>query len=88
MVLSAQEGEAILDAAKRQGIDLPYGCRAGGCSVCKVKVVTGDVQYQDGEPMGFDEEDMNQGKILICVAVPLSDLVLETTSAETDWEPW
>ncbi len=43
------EGEAILDAALRAGLDLPYACKGGMCSTCRARVVEGatrmDVNY-------------------------------------------
>ena len=39
------DGESVLDAALRQGIGLPYGCRNGACGSCKGKIVSGDFDY-------------------------------------------
>lgn len=37
------EGEALLDAALRAGLDLPYSCKGGMCSTCRARVVEGAV---------------------------------------------
>ncbi len=37
--------ETVLDAAARAGIELPFSCRAGVCSTCRTKVVSGKVQH-------------------------------------------
>ncbi|MBY0469014.1 MAG: 2Fe-2S iron-sulfur cluster binding domain-containing protein, partial [Burkholderiaceae bacterium] len=33
--IEVEEGEWVLDAAFRQGLALPHGCRQGICSSCK-----------------------------------------------------
>ncbi len=40
------EGEAILDAALRAGMDLPFACKGGMCSTCRAKLVEGDAQME------------------------------------------
>ncbi|HEX6529912.1 MAG TPA: 2Fe-2S iron-sulfur cluster-binding protein, partial [Burkholderiales bacterium] len=40
-----EPGEAVLSAALRQGVMLPYGCKNGACGSCKGKIVAGSVDY-------------------------------------------
>jgi 3-phenylpropionate/trans-cinnamate dioxygenase ferredoxin reductase subunit len=49
----ARSGELLLDAALRNGIDLPYDCRAGHCGTCCVRLVSGEVAGGEGSEPGI-----------------------------------
>jgi CDP-4-dehydro-6-deoxyglucose reductase len=71
------EGEAVLTAALRQGVMLPYGCKNGACGSCKGKIVAGSVDYGHYHARVLTEAERAHGKALLCQAKPLGDLVIE-----------
>lgn len=81
--VTARSGETLLEAGLRAGVVLPYECRNGGCAVCLCTVVHGRVDHGAFQPLALTSEMREQGKALMCCAVPLSDLEIEveTTSA-------
>ncbi len=64
----AQKGETILDAALKQGADLPFACKGGVCCTCKAKLVSGEVQMEVN--YGLEEEEVEAGFILTCQSHP------------------
>lgn len=74
---TAEEDDVVLEAARRNGIILPYGCRNGACGACKGKVLEGQVDYGQYAAHILPEFEKKHGFALFCQAKPLTDLVIE-----------
>lgn len=75
---SANAGEAILAAAIRSGVGLPYGCKDGACGSCKCKKLSGTVHHGEHQSKALTADEEAAGLVLTCCAQPLSDVVLES----------
>ena len=71
------DNETILQAAIRQGFNLRYGCKHGGCGMCKAQIVEGDVDNTEASSFALLDFEKQQGLSLLCCAYPESDVSIE-----------
>jgi len=62
------QGESIVDAAARAGIDLPFACKGGVCSTCRTRVVQGAVEM--AQNYALEPEEVASGWVLACQSQP------------------
>ena len=75
---TANADEALLAAAIRNGIGLPYGCKDGACGSCKCKKIEGTVTHGPHQLKALSHEEEAAGFILTCCGVPQTDVIIES----------
>jgi len=65
----------LLDSLRQQGVDLPYGCKYGGCITCAAKLTVGTVDQR--RQVALNNRQIADGYVILCVARATSDITLE-----------
>jgi Na+-transporting NADH:ubiquinone oxidoreductase subunit NqrF len=64
--------EPLLTALEKNGLVIPSICRSGDCSMCRVKILSGNVFQPPGVPVR--KSDRRFGYVHACVSYPIGDL--------------
>ena len=65
----------ILETLRDQGVDLPFGCKYGGCITCAAKLISGKVDQK--RQVALNNRQINDGYVVLCVAKPKTDCEIE-----------
>lgn len=81
-VYSVSPKRPLLESLRDQGVDLPYGCKYGGCITCAAKLIAGEVNQ--AAQVALNNRQLKDGYIILCVARPLTDCTLEVGTESHD----
>lgn len=76
-VVAVSEDEFLLDELENAGVRLPYGCRFGACLTCAASLIEGQVDQSEGRAFALRPQQVDEGYVLLCVALPLTDCVID-----------
>lgn len=79
---SVEADETVLEAALRQSINLPYGCKNGACGSCKGRLFTGKITHGDHSQSALSPADETAGATLLCCAHPQTNLLIEVREVQ------
>jgi 3-ketosteroid 9alpha-monooxygenase subunit B len=68
----------LLDVLLENGLSAPYSCREGACSACACRIESGEVKMLQNDVL--DQEDLDDGIVLACQSLPVTDAVKITYS--------
>jgi len=75
-------GRPVLESALAARLNLPHSCKGGSCGSCRAHLIAGRVSYPRGRPLGLSDAEAAAGDVLLCQAVPATDLVVEAREVQ------
>jgi glycine betaine catabolism B len=69
--------ESVLEVAESQGVKIRSSCRAGNCGTCKKRKIEGNVRMGGFDPEALEQDELDEGFILTCVAFPEGRVVVD-----------
>jgi ferredoxin len=72
----------LLDELRDQGVDLPYGCKYGGCITCAAKLIEGEVDQR--AQVALNNRQIVNGYVILCVARAKSDCTFDIGTESHD----
>lgn len=77
IIFNCREDEYLFTAIRRARMVIQSGCRGGGCGICKVRLIDGEVSRETMSCEHISVAEESAGFLLSCRVKPLSDLVLD-----------
>ena len=74
-IFEVSDRKPLLQELRAQGVDLPYGCKYGGCITCAAKLIKGSVNQK--AQVALNNRQLSDGYVILCVARPETDCILE-----------
>ena len=74
-VYQVSQHKPLLDQLRDQGVDLPYGCKYGGCITCAAKLTDGKIDQR--AQVALNNRQISDGYVILCVARAMSDCTFE-----------
>jgi len=83
-LFNCDERSSLLMAMAANGtVAITIGCRAGGCGVCKIKILSGDYHTKAMSREKLSQDEENSGYALACRVYPNSDMLVEAVKTLT-----
>ena len=73
-VLQADAGDNLLAILNEKKLLSKSACRNGNCRICRCRLLLGDIDYQNKTPIALSEQDIQEGWILPCISIIVSDI--------------
>lgn len=74
---TVKPGQTVLEASLDAGLNLPHSCKSGHCSSCRARLLTGEIEYPRGRPIGISADEVERGFVLLCQAHARGPLTVE-----------
>jgi toluene methyl-monooxygenase electron transfer component len=86
-VIEALPGQTVLQAALEAGLQYPHDCRRGTCGQCRTRLLDGEIKEQTDFSYTLSDDELQEGVILSCSALPKSSLVIQVDLASSERTP-
>ncbi len=84
---TAPAHRTLLDAASAAGLPVMVGCKGGGCGVCKILIVDGQVEHGMYAKSALSDDERGAGYVLACQARPISDVTIDFSTEDGRRKP-